>query len=55
MDEQQQHDAWESLRANARSHTETVERGERLLSSVEEITRQSLLACYGPHCFTISN
>ncbi len=54
MDKQQQ-DAWEQLRANARSHTVTVEQGDRLLSSVEEITRQSLLACYGPHCFTISN
>ena len=54
MDEQQQ-DVWEALRANARSHTVTVEQGERLLNSVEEITRQSLLLCYGPHCFTISN
>ena len=54
MDKQQQ-DAWEMLRASAREHPITVQQGDRLLSSVEEITRQSLLACYGPHCFTISN
>ena len=53
--QQQQQDAWASLRANARDHKVTIEHGDRLLSSVEEITRQSLLACYGAHCFTISN
>ena len=54
MDKQAQK-AWELLQANAVGNKDTVERGDRLLSSVEEITRQSLLACYGPHCFTISN
>jgi hypothetical protein len=53
--DKQQQDAWEALRANARSHPVVVEQGEHLLASVEEITRQSLLTCYGPHCFTISN
>jgi len=53
--DQQHQDAWEALRANARNHPVIVEQGDRLLNSVEEITRQSLLACYGPHCFTISN
>ncbi len=55
MDRQHQQDAWERLRAKAIDHTATVEQGDRLLGSVEEITRQSLLACYGSHCFTISN
>jgi hypothetical protein len=53
--DKQQQDAWEQLRAAARNHEVTVEQGERLLNAVEEITRQSLLACYGTHCFTISN
>ena len=53
MDKQQTD--WELLQANAMHHTVTVEQGDRLLSCVEEITRQSLVACYGPHCFTISN
>ena len=54
MDKQQQ-DAWELIRANARHHSVTVEQGERVLASVEEITRRALLACYGQHVFTISN
>lgn len=53
MDKEQQR-AWEALRANAMNHT-VIEEGQRLLSNVEEITGQSLLACYGEHCFTISN
>jgi hypothetical protein len=53
--DKQQQDAWESLRANAISNPVILEQGDSLLSSVEEITRQSLLACYGLHCFTISN
>jgi hypothetical protein len=53
--DKQQQDAWELLRANARHHSATVEQGDGVLAAVEEITRQSLLACYGPHCFTISN
>jgi hypothetical protein len=53
--DKQQQEAWESLRANAISNPLTLEQGESLLSNVEEITRQSLLACYGVHCFTISN
>jgi hypothetical protein len=53
--DKQHQDAWESLRANAINNPDVAEQGDRLLSSVEEITRQSLLACYGPHCFTISN
>jgi hypothetical protein len=53
--DKQQQDAWEQLRANARHHSITIEQGDRLLAAVEEITRQSLLACYGPHCFTIAN
>jgi hypothetical protein len=53
--DKQQQDAWELLRANARHNSITIERGDRLLTAVEEITRQALLACYGPHCFTISN
>ena len=54
MDKQQQ-EAWEALRANAMNHEVTVEEGNSLLNSVEEITRQSLVSCYGPHCFTIAN
>ena len=54
MDQQHQ-DAWEALRANARNNPVIVEQGDRLLNAVEEITRHALLACYGPHCFTISN
>ena len=54
MDKQQQ-EAWEQLRAMARNHEVTVAQGERLLNAVEEITRQSLISCYGANCFTISN
>jgi hypothetical protein len=50
-----QQDAWDALRAAARNHPVIVEQGDNLLNTVEEITRQSLLACYGPHLFTISN
>jgi hypothetical protein len=53
--DKQQQDAWELLRANARHHSITVAQGDRLLEAVEEITRQALLACYGPHCYTIAN
>jgi hypothetical protein len=52
--DKQQQKAWETLRANAMNHI-VIEQGQRLLSNVEEITSQSLLACYGEHCFTISN
>jgi hypothetical protein len=53
--DKQQQDAWEALRANAIGNPVTLEQGDSLLNNVEEITRQSLLACYGLHCFTISN
>jgi hypothetical protein len=53
--DKQQQEAWEALRADAMNHEVTVEEGNSLLNAVEEITRRSLLSCYGPHCFTISN
>ena len=54
MDKPQQ-EAWEALRASAMNHEVTIEEGLKLLNMVEEITRKSLVSCYGPHCFTISN
>jgi hypothetical protein len=53
--DKQQQEAWEALRASAMNHEVTIEQGEHLLNTVEEITRQSLVSCYGPRCFTISN
>jgi hypothetical protein len=55
VDKQQQQDAWELLRANARHHSATVEQGDGVLAAVEEITRQSLHACKWPHTYTITN
>ena len=53
--DKQHQEAWEALRAIAMNHEVTIEQGESLLNAVEEITRQSLVSCYGPRCFTISN